>query len=131
MQLPTKLTLLALASSVFASPALQARSETGIAYYGFENSTMTACGIYSNDTDFIVGLSTDYVNWENRDNCFKNVTVSLTDDPSTSVEVTVTDACKDCGDSANVYLSVAAFEALGVLSVGKLNVTWAFVDGSN
>ncbi|KAK0463704.1 RlpA-like double-psi beta-barrel-protein domain-containing protein-containing protein [Desarmillaria tabescens] len=122
-----KLTLLALASSVFAS-VLHSRAETGIAYYGFENSTMTACGIYSNDTDFIVGLSTDYVNWEQRDNCFRNVTVSLTDDPSTSVEVMVTDACKDCGDSANIYLSVAAFQALGNLTVGRLNVTWDFVN---
>ncbi|KAK0211128.1 hypothetical protein DFS33DRAFT_352859 [Desarmillaria ectypa] len=122
-----KLTLLALASSVFAS-VLHARSQTGIAYYGFQNSTMTACGTYSNDTDFTIGLSTDYVNWGKRDDCFKNVTVSLTDDPSTSVEVMVTDACKDCGNSANVYLSVAAFQALGNLAAGRLNVTWDFVN---
>ncbi|KAK0463730.1 uncharacterized protein EV420DRAFT_1476412 [Desarmillaria tabescens] len=115
-----KLTILALASSVFAS-VLHARSETGIAYYGFQNSTMTACGIYANDTDFVIGLSTDYVNWENRENCFRNVTVSLTDDPSTSVEVMT-------GDSANVYLSVAAFQALGELEVGRLNVTWDYID---
>ncbi|KAK0211113.1 hypothetical protein DFS33DRAFT_1379083 [Desarmillaria ectypa] len=123
-----KLTLLALASSVFASN-FQARSQTGFAYYGFQNSTMTACGIYSNDTDFTIGLTSGYVNWGKRDNCFKNVTVSLTDDPSTSVKVMVADACTDCGDSANnVYLSVAAFQALAKLEVGRLNVTWDFVN---
>ncbi len=96
---------------------------------------MTACGVYSKDTDYIVGLSTDYVTWESKDNCFKTVrrhsesvlwylmmilqvTVSLRDDPSKSIDVTVTDACKDCGDSANVYLSVAAFEALSELTSG-------------
>ncbi|KAK0482622.1 glycoside hydrolase family 16 protein [Armillaria novae-zelandiae] len=138
MRLSLQFTLLALTSSVFASHGfkrhskrssrLQARSETGIAYYGFENSTMTACGVYSNDTDLIIGLSTDYVTWESRDNCFKTVTVSLRDDPSKSVDVTVTDACKDCGGSANVYLSMAAFEALSDLTPGILNVTWSFVD---
>ncbi|KAK0441126.1 glycoside hydrolase family 16 protein [Armillaria borealis] len=140
MRLSLQFTLLALASSVFASHGfkrhpkrssrLQARSETGIAYYGFQNSTMTACGVYSNDTDYIVGLGTDYVTWESKDNCFKTVTVSLRDDPSKSVDVTVTDACKDCGDSANVYLSVAAFEALSELTPGVLNVTWSFADDS-
>jgi hypothetical protein len=140
MRLSLQFTLLALASSVFASHGfkrhtrrssrLQARSETGIAYYGFQNSTMTACGVYSKDTDYIVGLSTDYVTWESKDNCFKTVTVSLRDDPSKSIDVTVTDACKDCGDSANVYLSVAAFGALSELTSGVLNVTWSFADDS-
>ncbi|KAK0211278.1 glycoside hydrolase family 16 protein [Desarmillaria ectypa] len=140
MRLSPHFTLLAFASSVLASHGfkrhlkrssqLHTRSETGIAYYGFQNHTLTACGVYSSDTDFVVGLSTDYVTWENKDHCFRHVTVSLRDDPSKSVDVTVTDACRDCGNSANVYLSVAAFEALSELTSGVLNVTWSFVDDS-
>ncbi|KAK0433440.1 hypothetical protein EV421DRAFT_1433143 [Armillaria borealis] len=112
--------------SRLASQTLEARSESVEAYYGFQerNSTITACGVYFNDTDYIIGLSSDYVTADYTDNCGRSVTVYLTDDSSSSIEVTVGDSCE-----SDAYLSVAAFEALaGSLDTGVLNITWSFID---
>ncbi|KAK0213619.1 hypothetical protein IW262DRAFT_1410498 [Armillaria fumosa] len=110
--------------SRLASPTIEARSESVEAYYGYQNSTITACGVYYNDTDYIIGLSSDYVTADSTDNCGRSVTVYLTDDSSSSIEVTVGDSCE-----SDAYLSVAAFEALaGSLDAGILNITWSFVD---
>ncbi|KAK0189873.1 hypothetical protein F5146DRAFT_1052991 [Armillaria mellea] len=110
--------------SRLASQTLEARSESVEAYYGFQNSTITACGVYYNDTDYIIGLSSDYVTADYTDNCGRSVTVYLTDDTSSSIEVTVGDSSE-----SDAYLSVAAFEALaGSLDAGVLNITWSFVD---
>ncbi|KAK0463002.1 uncharacterized protein EV420DRAFT_1761340 [Desarmillaria tabescens] len=110
--------------SRLSSQALEARSESVEAYYGFQNSTITACGVYFNDTDYIIGLSSDYVTADYTDNCGRSVTVYLTDDSSSSIEVTVGDSC-----DSDAYLSIAAFEALaGSLDAGVLNITWSFID---
>ncbi|KAG7447159.1 uncharacterized protein BT62DRAFT_930999 [Guyanagaster necrorhizus] len=141
MLFSAKVILLSFASAVFAgtvhdnslkrhlksrlsSPTLEARSESVEAYYGFQNSTLTACGVYFNDTDYIIGLSSEYVTADYTNNCGRSVIVSLTDDNSTSIEVTVGDSSEN-----DAYLSVAAFEALaGSLDAGILNITWSFID---
>ncbi|KAF7334272.1 hypothetical protein MSAN_02388800 [Mycena sanguinolenta] len=108
---------------------------SGIAYYGYQNDTMNACGTYSQDTDMIAGVGPDY--YGNMDDvsskCFQHLTVSLASDPSTSIDVTLTDACEDCGEPGNIYLSPSAFEALsgGSLDAGILNVTWSFASSSS
>lgn len=103
---------------------------TGTAYYGYQNNTMNACGTFSKDTDLIIGVGPNYYGDMSvtSDKCFQHITVSLVSDPSKSVDVTLTDACEDCGGPGNVYLSTAAFEALtgGSLDAGALDVVWTF-----
>ncbi|KAJ6469495.1 glycoside hydrolase family 16 protein [Mycena sanguinolenta] len=112
------------------TPGWKRDTVSGIAYYGFQNDTMNACGTYSKDTDMIAGVGPNY--YGNMDDvsskCFQHLTVSLASDPSTSIDVTLTDACEDCGDPGNIYLSPSAFEALsgGSLDAGILDVTWSF-----
>ncbi|KAJ7098315.1 concanavalin A-like lectin/glucanase domain-containing protein [Mycena epipterygia] len=118
-----------------AAPAWKRSDVTGVAYYGFQNSTMNACGTYSADSDMIIGVGPDYFGDLSTvsSKCFQHITVSLASDSSKSVDVTLTDACNDCGASGNVYLSTAAFEALngGSLGAGTLDVTWSFASSSS
>ncbi|KAF8896814.1 concanavalin A-like lectin/glucanase domain-containing protein [Mucidula mucida] len=145
MRSSTSLTLLSIASAALAfgvghdgakrhhrmkrAPAsLKGRTDSVVAYYGYQNKTAGACGWESVDTDYIVGLSTDYVTPDSTDNCGKQVTITLADDSSKSVTCTVTDSCTNC----DMYLSIAAFESLaGSLDGGKLDVVWDFVDSSS
>ncbi|KAF8217767.1 concanavalin A-like lectin/glucanase domain-containing protein [Mycena galopus ATCC 62051] len=107
---------------------------SGIAYYGYQNNTMNACGTFSKDTDMIIGVGPDYYGDMSAvsSNCFQHITVALASDPSTSIDVTLTDACEDCGAAGNVYLSPSAFEILsgGSLEAGILDVTWTFANGT-
>jgi len=103
---------------------------SGVAYYGYQNNTMNACGTVSADSDMIIGIGPAF--YGNIDTvsskCFQHITVALASDPNTNVDVTLTDACADCGDVGNIYLSIAAFKALsgGSLDAGVLHVDWAF-----
>ncbi|KAF7323747.1 hypothetical protein MKEN_00595700 [Mycena kentingensis (nom. inval.)] len=103
---------------------------SGVAYYGYQNATMNACGTYSVDTDMVIGVGPMYYGDLDAvsDKCFQHITVTLASDSSKSVDVTLTDACKDCNGDGNVYLSPAAFTALsgGDLDVGVLDITWSF-----
>ncbi|KAJ7698656.1 hypothetical protein B0H17DRAFT_1006638 [Mycena rosella] len=116
-------------------PAWKRADVSGTAYYGFQNDTMNACGTNSADTDMIIGVGPDYYGDMTTvsSKCFQHITVSLASDSSKSVDVTLTDACKDCGAAGNVYLSPAAFEALngGSLDAGVLDVTWSFASSSS
>ncbi|KAJ7484743.1 hypothetical protein FB451DRAFT_1364151 [Mycena latifolia] len=120
---------------VASAPAWKRTAVTGVAYYGFQNSTMNACGTYSADTDMIIGVGPDYYGDMSTvsSKCFQHITVALASDSSKSIDVTLTDACKDCGAAGNVYLSTAAFEALndGSLDAGVLDVTWSFGSSSS
>ncbi|KAJ7731127.1 glycoside hydrolase family 16 protein [Mycena maculata] len=114
-----------------AAPAWKRSTVSGTAYYGFQNNTENACGTYSADTDMIIGVGPIYYGNISTvsSKCFEHITVSLASDSSKSVDVTLTDACEECGGDGNVYLSTAAFEALndGSLAAGVLDVTWSFV----
>ncbi|KAF9028285.1 hypothetical protein BDZ89DRAFT_986855 [Hymenopellis radicata] len=143
MKSSTSLTLLSMASAALAfgvghdgakrhhrmkrTPA-SVKRDAVVAYYGYQNETAGACGWSSVDTDYIVGLSTDYVTPDSTDNCGKQVTISLASDSSKSVTCTVTDSCTNC----DMYLSVAAFKELaGSLDSGTLDVVWEFADSSS
>ncbi|KAJ7931205.1 glycoside hydrolase family 16 protein [Mycena leptocephala] len=147
---PTVFGVLALAASATASHssfkrmsnhARVAASEwkrsavSGVAYYGFQNNTMNACGTYSKDSDMIIGVGPDYYGDMGAvsDKCFQHITVTLKSDWTKSVDVTLTDACQDCGGPGNVYLSTGAFQALtgGSLDAGVLDVTWNFGSSSS
>jgi hypothetical protein len=87
---PTVFGVLALAASATASHssfkrmsnhARVAASEwkrsavSGVAYYGFQNNTMNACGTYSKDSDMIIGVGPDYYGDMGAvsDKCFQHV----------------------------------------------------------
>ncbi|KAJ6571830.1 hypothetical protein B0H19DRAFT_1064860 [Mycena capillaripes] len=150
---PTVLGVLALAASAAAShdffkrtshharaaaaaaPAWKRSDNAGVAYYGYQNNTMNACGTLSSDSDMIIGVGPDF--YGDMDSvspkCFQHITVSLASDSSKSIDVTLTDACQDCGKNTNVYLSTAAFQALsgGSLDAGVLDVVWSFGPSSS
>ncbi|KAJ7033161.1 glycoside hydrolase family 16 protein [Mycena alexandri] len=115
---------------VAGAPGWKRSDVSGVAYYGYQNNTQNACGTYSSDDDMIIGIGPDY--YGNMDiaspQCFQHITVSLKSDPTKSVDVTLTDACENCGDPSNIYVSPAAFKALngGSLDAGVLDVTWSF-----
>lgn len=124
-------------TSSHARIASARRSDTvsGIAYYGYQNNTMNACGTVSADSDMIIGIGPDYYGDIDTvsSKCFQHITVALADDPSKNIDVTLTDACENCGDQGNVYLSIAAFNALSGNSLddGFLKVDWAFGSDSS
>ncbi|KAF7291851.1 hypothetical protein MIND_01210300 [Mycena indigotica] len=113
----------------------RAESISGTAYYGYQNNTMNACGTYSADADMIIGVGAKYYGDINTvsDKCFQHISVALASDPTKSIDVTLTDVCKDCGADGSVYLSTAAFTALngGSLDAGVLDVTWSFTSGNS
>ncbi|CAK5272825.1 unnamed protein product [Mycena citricolor] len=112
------------------APEWKRTTNSGTAYFGFQNGTQNACGTHSSDEDMIVGLgSTIYGDLGTvSDVCFQHITMSLASDPSKSVDLTVVDACAQCGAEGNTYISPAAFKALngGSLDAGELNVVWSF-----
>ncbi|KAJ7669298.1 glycoside hydrolase family 16 protein [Mycena polygramma] len=103
---------------------------TGVAYYGYQNNTANACGTMSSDSDMIIGVGPDYYGDMSAvsSKCFQHITVALASDASKTIDVTLTDACQDCGASGDVYMSPAAFQALsgGSLDAGVLDVVWSF-----
>jgi hypothetical protein len=119
---------------VATAPGWKRSTVSGTAYYGYQNSTMNACGTFSKDSDMIIGVGPNYYGDIDAvsPQCFQHITVSLTSDPSKSIDVTLTDLCLDCGDPGNVYVSPSAFQALsgGSLDAGELDVTWSFGSSS-
>jgi hypothetical protein len=117
-----------------AAPEWKREAVTGVAYYGYQNNTENACGTLSQDTDMIIGIGPNYYGdmGTASDKCFQHITVTLESDRSKSIDVTLTDACAECGEPGNVYLSPAAFKALsgGSLDAGVLDITWSFGSSS-
>ncbi|KAF7348527.1 hypothetical protein MVEN_01370200 [Mycena venus] len=73
-----------------------------------------AWGTSSKDSDMVIGVGPNYFSSAQ---CFER-----------SIEITLTDACTDCGKApGNVYLSAAAFQALtgDSLATGVVDVTWS------
>ncbi|KAJ7154734.1 glycoside hydrolase family 16 protein [Mycena filopes] len=118
-----------------AAPEWKRADVSGVAYYGYQNSTQNACGTYSSDDDMIIGVGPDYYGDMGvaSSKCFQHITVALASDPSKTVDVTLTDACEGCGEPGNVYISPAAFKALngGSLDAGVIDVTWSFGSSSS
>jgi len=119
---------------VASAPGWKRTAVSGTAYYGYQNNT-NACGTLSKDSDMIIGVGPNYYGDIDAvsPQCFQHITVSLTSDPSKSIDVTLTDLCLNCGDPGNVYVSPSAFQALsgGSLDAGELDVTWSFGSSSS
>jgi len=97
----------------------------GFATYFYQGGNAGACGTVHSDSDYIAAIDIAYYgntgdvsSW-----CGKSLLVENTDTGAT-VTVTVADVCPTCDNSASLDLSVGAFEALGSLSQGLLNIEY-------
>jgi hypothetical protein len=92
----------------------------------FYNTGLGACGIESNDSQFVVAVGYqlyDSVNTANPNNnplCGRKITVFRGDK---SVQVTVVDKCPGCS-YYSLDLSPAAFNVLGNPDEGRIPITW-------
>ncbi|KAF7343517.1 hypothetical protein MSAN_01972000 [Mycena sanguinolenta] len=115
--------LTALASTVFASPALQARQGSGLATYYDPNGGTGACGSVLQNSDFIVALGED--TWNGGSHCGQTVNVQY---QGNTVQVTVQDLCPGCQGSDGIDLSEGAMAALdpNYINDGVISVAWSF-----
>jgi len=111
-------------SSAASASSTDASSSTtytgGEATYFYQEGAAGACGTVHSDSDLIVAIDEAMYS---SDLCGKTVTITNTANSNT-VTATVADECPGCSNSASLDLSVAAFEALGDLSAGVLDITW-------
>jgi expansin (peptidoglycan-binding protein) len=103
-----------------------------LATYYYQNGNAGACGVYHSDSDKIIAINgAGY--WSNYESggvspyCGKWITIKATDGSGRSTQAMVADVCPTCMGSTNsLDLSVAAFEDLGTLSQGQIDIEWSF-----
>ncbi|KAJ9096108.1 hypothetical protein QFC19_007334 [Naganishia cerealis] len=101
----------------------------GHATYYYQNGNAGACGEYHADSDPIIAINgagywSDY--GVKSPYCGKWVTIK---NPANGkqVQAKVADVCPTCTGSTNsIDLSVGAFEAIGTLDQGQVDIEWAF-----
>jgi expansin (peptidoglycan-binding protein) len=59
--------------------------------------------------------------------CGRRVRIIRDDDNGKTVDVTIKDACEGCPTYDSIDLSLAAFQALGDLQEGVINMHWYFL----
>ncbi|KAJ9098710.1 hypothetical protein QFC21_004358 [Naganishia friedmannii] len=104
----------------------------GHATYYYQNGNAGACGSYHSDSDRIIAINGPGY-WSNYESggvspyCGKWITIKATDGSGRSTQAMVADVCPTCTGSANsLDLSVAAFEDLGTLGQGQIDIEWSF-----
>lgn len=100
------------------------------------NYQLGNCGAQSQDSDFIVALST--AEYNNGAHCWQHIKVSCRSQPSCNknslihlgyldggktIDATVVDSCPGCSQYS-IDLSPGAFQALASLDAGRIPVTW-------
>lgn len=104
------------AVAVTAAPIEKRHSAT--ATYFYQGGNAGSCGTVHSDSDYVVAIPASY---HNAANCGKKI--NITHDGKT-IEATIADTCPTC-PGMNIDLSVAAFQALGDMDLGELDVEWA------
>jgi expansin (peptidoglycan-binding protein) len=107
-------------------------SRLPLATYYYQNGNAGACGAYHSDSDKIIAINgAGY--WSNYESggvspyCGKWITIKTTDGSGRSTQAMVADVCPTCTGSTNsLDLSVGAFEDLGTLSQGQIDIEWSF-----
>ncbi|KAF8994921.1 RlpA-like double-psi beta-barrel-protein domain-containing protein-containing protein, partial [Cyathus striatus] len=79
------------------------------------------CGAWSQDSDFIVALST--AEYNNGAHCWQHIQVHY---QGKTIDATVVDSCPGCSQYS-IDLSPAAFSALAPLDAGRIQVDWNYV----
>ncbi|CUM46027.1 uncharacterized protein AC631_02205 [Debaryomyces fabryi] len=97
----------------------------------FYSTGLGACGKTSQDTDYIVAVShilyeENQVNGNSNDNslCGKKIKATY---EGNSVEVTVVDSCEGCSEN-DLDFSPSAFSQLADQSLGRIDITWEWVN---
>lgn len=99
----------------------------GEATFFYQGGAAGACGQVHSDSDFICAMDQDLFGTSGPSSplCGKQVKITNTANGNT-VTVTVADDCPTCSNSNSIDLSVAAFQALGDMSLGVLPISWQF-----
>ncbi|KAG7665180.1 DAG7 [[Candida] subhashii] len=117
----------ATASNASADPNAE---ETGVIYHGqgtYYAPAMGACGIVSQDTDYIIAISHTMfdaamidANPNHNPLCGKKIRAFYGDN---SVEVTIVDRCVGCAVD-DLDFSPTAFQAIADPALGRIDITW-------
>lgn len=110
----------------------------GVAYYGYQNGVAGSCGGKPHDdTELLAGLETSQYGPLDKVSpvCGKHIKVS-NNKTGASVIALIHDSCTGCSytppgyksGSGSLYLSVAAFKALGDLKEGAIDITWTYTE---
>ncbi|PWN91235.1 barwin-like endoglucanase [Acaromyces ingoldii] len=104
--------------AVAVSAAPIEKRHSAVATYFYQGGNPGSCGVTHSDSDYVVAIPASY---HNPDNCFKKIQISHN---GKTIEATIADTCPTC-PGMNIDLSVAAFQALGSMDAGELDVEWA------
>jgi len=119
---------LATAASTASAGAASSTSSTaysgGFGTYFYQEGVAGACGTVHSDTDLIVAIDQAMYSLSL---CGKTVVVTNTAN-SKSVNATVADECPGCRNPTSLDMSLGAFETIGDLSTGVLDITWILFD---
>ena len=107
---------------------------TGDGTYYSPSVGFGSCGHLNKDTDHVAALATGSMTFYNPSNpnnnpiCGHKVKVWETGKPSKTVTVTIEDTCPGCHGKYDLDLSPAAFNLLDNPQVGRIKISWEFVD---
>ena len=94
-----------------------------------------SCGHQNADTDLVAALATGSMTFYNPSNpnnnpvCGHKVKVTKVGEPAKTVTVAIVDTCPGCKGTFDLDLSPAAFDKLAPEAVGRIKISWEFVDG--
>ncbi|KAI4257278.1 MAG: hypothetical protein LQ352_001690 [Teloschistes flavicans] len=93
-----------------------------------------SCGVLNQDTEFVAALAQVTMRQYNPSNpnnnpvCGHKVRVWETSNPANSVVVAIEDTCPGCHGAYDLDLSPAAFNRLDKPEVGRIKISWEFVE---
>ncbi|KAL1757609.1 RlpA-like double-psi beta-barrel-protein domain-containing protein-containing protein [Schizophyllum commune] len=102
----------------------------------FYAAGLGACGITNSDTDMIAAISSTYFdaypgatgNPNSNPICGKQIRATY---GSSSVVVAITDRCAGCAGEYDIDFTPSAFSQIADQALGRIEITWEFVDGSD
>ncbi|KAL8693798.1 MAG: hypothetical protein Q9218_001446 [Villophora microphyllina] len=93
-----------------------------------------SCGVLNQDTEFVAALAQTTIRQYNPSNpnnnpiCGHKVKVWETSKPDNTVTVAIMDTCPGCKGAYDLDLSPAAFNKLDNPDVGRIQISWEFVE---
>ncbi|KAL1703241.1 RlpA-like double-psi beta-barrel-protein domain-containing protein-containing protein [Schizophyllum commune] len=102
----------------------------------FYAAGLGACGITNSDSDMIAAISSTYFdaypgatgNPNSNPICGKQIRATY---GSSSVVVAITDRCAGCAGEYDIDFTPTAFSQIADQALGRIEITWEFVDGSD
>ncbi|KIK62421.1 hypothetical protein GYMLUDRAFT_72655 [Collybiopsis luxurians FD-317 M1] len=94
----------------------------GFGTFFYQNGVAGACGTVHSDSDYVFAMDSAIYS---QSICGKSVTITNTANGK-SVTGVVADECPTCNNANSIDMSLAAFQAIGALSTGLLDITWVW-----